>query len=300
MDFNRMSDEEKKVLEEVAKAKGQTLDEALEELGHAVQREDETVSIEEPKVVVEEPVPVPVDPPDDDLTVKVEEPPAFEPPPAEEEEIQAVEEEPVEQDLEQGFATVNNVCIQCGWDQSNPVIGEPDKHEKLAFLQCLLGQKVFSKNYKLFGGQLKIGFRTLSIKEIDALYASTFTAQKAGVIATTADYYQYLNRLRLYLQITSLSSQVGALHIRLPDGFTEETHPGAKSCWDTYLKDKGVYIEDKPLVDQVADYVVLEVLKSEHLQRVVTNQCNKFNRLVAKLEACVDNQDFWKETEQLS
>ena len=298
MDFNRMSDEEKKVLEEVAKAKGQTLDEALEELGHAVQKEDETVSIEEPKVVVAEPVPIPVDPPDDDLTVKVEEPPAFEPPPAEEE-IQAVGEE-ISADVEKDFATINNVCIQCGWDQSTPTIDEPEKHEKLAFLQCLLGQKVFSKNYKLFGGQLKIGFRTLSIKEIDTLYASTFAAQKAGVITTTADYYEYLNRLRLYLQITSLSSQVGSLHIRLPDGLTEETHPGVKAYWDNYLKDKGVYVEDKPLVDQLADYVVLEVLKSEHLQRVVTNQCNKFNRLVAKLETCVDNQDFWKETEQLS
>ena len=115
MDFNRMSDEEKKVLEEVAKAKGQTLDEALEELGHAVQKEDETVSIEEPKAVVEEPVPIPVDPPDDDLTVKVEEPPAFEPPPAEEEEVQVAGE--TSSDMEKDFATIKAEVYQFEFEQ---------------------------------------------------------------------------------------------------------------------------------------------------------------------------------------
>ena len=106
--------------------------------------------------------------------------------------------------------------------------------------------------------------------------------------------------MRLYLQLTAMSSKISAIHIRLPEGLSEETHPGLSSYWDKFLEEKGKLDKDLPLVQQVSEYVILEVLKSEHLQRIVTQECNRFNRLVVKLEACVDNPDFWKETEQPS
>lgn len=296
-----ISEDEKKLLEEVAKSKNMTLEEVLIELGHAVAEPDQEVNVEgEPEVTdkqedLEIRLGAPVTPVADteEEVVEPEVVPEVSPPPPPEEE----EEDTEESDMP---ATVNHICKMCGWDQSIPVIPEPPHQDKIAFLQAVIGQKVFSKRYTLFGGELKVTFRTLTIKEIDALYQETFKAQKAGIIVTTADYYEYLNRLRLYLQITSLSASSSALHIKLPDGLTEETHPGVKSYWKSFLKEQKKFDDNKTLIEQIADYVIFEVLKTEHLQRAITHECNKFNKLVAKLEACVDNPDFWKETEQPS
>lgn len=295
-----INDEEKKLLEEVAKAKNMTLEEVLVELGHIAAEPDKEVKVEGEKEEKPEDLEIklgaPVTPAED-IEEQIAEPevvPEAAPPPPEEEEEKDDEEEP---DMP---ATVNHVCKMCGWDQSIPAIPEPPHQDKIAFLQAVIGQKVFSKRYTLFGGELKVTFRTLTIKEIDALYQETFKAQKAGVIVTTADYYEYLNRLRLYLQITSMSATSSALHIKLPDGLTEETHPGVKSYWKSFLKEQKKFDDSKSLIEQIADYVIFEVLKTEHLQRAITHECNKFNKLVAKLEACVDNPDFWKETEQPS
>jgi len=315
-DFDSLSDEERGLLEEVAKAKGQSLEETLIELGHIKpqQEDDEVVTVagstssEEltsPHEVAGEKVqPTPNEA---ILEAKMEreeeeaaKPPVDEssfPPIADEEETT---ESPEELQGSDDLATVNSVCSLCGWDQSMPVIPEPEHKDKLGFLQSILGQKVFSKRYSIFGGALKVTFRTLTIKEIDKLYEAAFKAQKLGVITTTADYYEYLNRLRLYLQISALSAKTSALHIKLPEGLTRETHPDVKSYWDEFLNKEGKKAESEPLVNRVADYVVKEVLKTEQLQRTITHECNNFNRLVAKLEACVDNQDFWKETEQPS
>lgn len=300
-DPDRMSEEERKLLEEVAKAKGQTLEETLIELGHIKpNQEDEVVTLESEILTVETPIQVAAEPPElVQRSTEIEVIPEAEPPPMAEEEPEVTPEED-EDDSVPGLSTVNNMCVQCGWDQSIPVIAEPEHKDKIAFLQAVIGQKVFSKRYTMFGNMLRVTFRTLTIKEIDSLYQETFRAQKEGIIVTTADYYEYLNRLRLYLQISSLSATSSALHIKLPEGLTVETHPEVKSYWDTFLKKENRLDPEKSLVQQISEYVVTEVLKTEHLQRTVTHECNKFNRLVAKLEACVDNSDFWKEIEQPS
>lgn len=316
IDPNQMSDEERELLEEVAKAKGQTLEEALIDLGHAIAPEqDETVSLEgqsqteseEPPASVRAPAPIDVTEIDDqkeeeDLTIEVEpevEPP---PPPAAEDDDEPEEPEAAEEEEEYSDdpSTIRQVCVQCGWDQSVPTIPEPEQRDKIAFLQAVLGHKVFSKRYTMFGGNLRVTFRTLTIREIDTLYQEAFRAQKEGVIATPADYYEYLNRLRLYLQLTGLSAQTTAMHVKLPEGLNEEAYDAAASYWDEFLKEQGIFKQDVSLIKQIEDYVIEKVLKTEHLQRTVTHECSKFNRLVAKLEASVDSPDFWNETEQPS
>lgn len=310
IDPNRMSDEERQVLEEVAKAKGQTLEEALIDLGHAITpAQDKPVSLEgqsqpEPMlapVMVEEPIDVTTNDDAteaDDLTIEVTpdmEPP---PPPAAEDDEPEKEDEP-EADNE-SFGTIKQICVQCGWDQDVPTIPEPEHKDKISFLQSVLGHKVFSKRYSMFGGNLRVTFRSLTVREIDTLYQEAFRAQKDGLIATAADYYEYLNRLRLYLQLQGFSAQTTSLHIKLPEGLSEDTHQGAASYWEPFLTKAGKFKEEVPLIKQIEDYVVEEVLKTEHLQRTITHECSKFNRLAAKLEAAVDTPDFWKETEQPS
>jgi hypothetical protein len=309
IDPNKMSDEERELLEEVAKAKGQTLEEALIALGHSVApKQDVTVSFQgqsetEPvvaPVVVETPVEA-SKPVADDLAIEVTpefDPPA--PPAAEDDESHepALAEE--DDDYAGSGSTIKQICVQCGWDQDQPTIPEPEHKDKIGFLQSVLGHKVFSKRYLMFGGQLRVTFRTLSIREIDTLYQAAFRAQKEEQILTTADYYEYLNRLRLYLQLTSFSAASTSMQIKLPEGLSKDTHEGCASYWDDFLKEQALFDENKPLIIQVQNYVIEKVMKTENLQRTITHECNKFNRLVAKLEACVDNPDFWEETEQPS
>ena len=90
------------------------------------------------------------------------------------------------------------------------------------------------------------------------------------------------------------------MQISLPDGLSEDTHEGASSYWDSFLKKEALFDEEKPLIEQVEKYVIERVMKTEQLQRTITHECSKFNRLVARLEACVDSPDFWNETEQPS
>lgn len=309
MDLNKITDEEKNLLVEVAKAKGKTLEELLIELGHIKPPQPEAKvefkgeAVESPAVVAEpiavaEPAVAENQIPRFDENVQ----PEFEPPPAPEESEQQVKVEAAEPPTTLG--TVRQLCVQCGWDQEQPTIPEPEHQDKIAFLQAVLGQKVFSKRFAIFGGHLRLTFRTLTIREIDALYQETFRAQKAGLISTAVDYYEYLNRLRLYLQLTSMSSAQTAMQIKLPEGLTPETHPEATSYWEKHLRDAGVFKEpdaanpDTPtLLLQIQDFILTNVLKTEHLQRTVTHTCNKFNQLVVKLEACVDNPNFWNETE---
>lgn len=307
MDINRISDEERKLLEEVAKAKGKSLEALLVDLGHIKPPQpDAKVEFKGQAAPAPAPAPEPTPEPlprfEDNVQTEFEPPPpaAEEPPPPAAEETP---EAPADE-TKLAPATFKQICVQCGWDQERPTIPEPEHQDKIAFLQAVLGQKVFSKRYAVFGGNLRLTFRTLSIREIDALYQETFRAQKAGLVTTAADYYEFLNRLRLYLQLTAMSSAQTAMQIKLPEGLNRETHPGAASYWEDFLRDKGIYREPSPeqpdtptLLMQIQDYILTNVLTTEHLQRVVTHTCNKFNQMVVKLEASVDNPDFWKETE---
>lgn len=306
LDPSKLSDDERSVLEGVAKSKNMTLEEVLVDMGHTLPKAGN-----EPDDVVEfsgeakeEPAPTPMrtisfaaDNTSDDKQLEVPEAnSAVELPPEIEEEPQA---EPAEtnEDID---STIKPVCAHCGWDQTQPVIEEPSAREKLSFLQSVLGAKPYSKKMSLFGGHLTVTFRTLTIKEIDKLYADTYTAQQEGKIATASDYYEYLNRLRMHVQLVSLKGKKVPLHHNLPEGMDKKTHKSAGSHWEDYLKEKGVYKEEEGLALQIQDYVLENILVTEQLLRVVSFECQKFNRLAAKLEARVDDSDFWKETEQLS
>jgi len=322
IDPSKMSEVERELLEEVARSKGHTLEEELVALGHAVTpAEDVAVSFEGTSQTAEPPIkeatpafmdsdplavethpevekPADPEPVVDDLHVEVES--DFEPPPppaAEDDEPSPADDG---DDGEGIGGSIKQICVQCGWDQDIATIPEPEHKDKIGFLQSVLGHKVFSKKYKMFGGNLRITFRTLSIREIDTLYQAAFLAQKEERILTATDYYEYLNRLRLYLQLTSFSAKTSSLQIRLPEGLSRDTHEGCESYWDEFLQKEGIFDKEKALIQQVSDYVIDKVMKTEHLQRTITHECSKFNRLVAKLEASVDNPDFWNETEQPS
>lgn len=301
LSLNKLSDDEQKLLSEIAKAKGKSLDEILSELGHGLST---PAAEENPKndVVLDSNVESvenaatdkPITAETTSFPTGSEEAVAPDPPMAAEE---------VKEEAEPKLGTARNVCGHCGWDQANPLIEEPEHQDKLIFLQAIIGQKVFSKRYFVFDNNLRITFRSLTVKEIDFLYAEAFRAQKAGFIETASDYYEYLNRQRLFLQIVGLSANNAGLHITLPDGLSPETNSCATNFWNQFLIKEKLFNAEEPeqgLMQKIQDYILTNVLKTEHLQRVVNHTCLKFNKLVTKLEANVDNENFWKATEPLT
>lgn len=189
-------------------------------------------------------------------------------------------------------------CQHCSWDLSQPDVIEPAHADKLAFLQCLLGDKPYVHEYELFGGAVVVTFRTLTMAELDTLYRQVYLDQKAGKFDSELDYYEKLNRYRLCLQLQKFAAvgPGGTVH-DLPDGLSRESNPTAEVTW----QDGNPPPETGgTLLPMIEAHLTSDVLKREAVFRVVNTQCSQFNRLVAKLEAMADNSDFWRPTGEQS
>jgi hypothetical protein len=186
------------------------------------------------------------------------------------------------------------VCPRCAWDLKTPVGPEPEYFDKLKFVTMMLANKPFQKHYELFNGELLVTFRSLRPKEIDACYSHIIYDMNEGKIKFQGDIYEMVNRYRFYLQLVELRTKTGeGMSFEFPEGFTPRTNPKATSFWE--LPEN--LPENSKGLDIVEEYVTTEVLTTESLHRVVGATCRDFNRLVAQLEAMVDNANFWKPTE---
>lgn len=188
-----------------------------------------------------------------------------------------------------GGDTLTN-CPHCDWPLSMPDIPEPSNIDKQAFLQSILGQKPFVKEYDLLGGALRVTFRTLTSKELDVVFAqAAYDRQQHNL--SEIDFWEKVNRYRLYLQLLKLEAP-GQYTFDLPDGLSPETNVYAQAHWKLpepeHPRDTGL-----PHIEQ---FIISDVLSSEILYGAIHNKCARYNRLVAKLGALVDNSDFWKPT----
>ena len=168
-----------------------------------------------------------------------------------------------------------------------PDIPEPDVVERQAFVQSVLGLKPFPKQYSLLGGAVRVTFRTLTAQEIDAVYAHAFSERQTSELQTTEDFWERINRLRMFLQLAKVESS--AFQHNLPEGLSKETNSSATSYWEE-AGDVGLVFK------KMEDRILSEVMPTESMNRMVTNTCGRFNRLVSKMEAMVDRSDFWSET----
>lgn len=186
-------------------------------------------------------------------------------------------------------------CPHCGWDLAQPTVVDPTHDEKMGFLHSVLGQKTFIQQYDLFGGKVVVRFRTLTTKEMDVIYNFVFKQRETGVITTIQDYWEKVNRYRLYLQLAHLSATDGSFTHTLPDSYSRETNPYATEFWQF-----PAYDPEMGYLEQIEEKVLTEVLRTETIQRTISTYCARFNRLVSKLEVMIDSSDFWSETEQQS
>ena len=215
------------------------------------------------------------------------------PPLVDEEEVPGTEDAPPP--LSAGGVAQHENCPHCGWDLKSPTIQEPSYEEKMGFLQSVLGQRTFVNQYEIFGGAVMVRFRTLTTKEMDIIYSQVFSEREAGVVTTVQDYWEKVNRYRLYLQLVYLAAKDGSFTYQLPHGYSEDTNPHAESFYEFEPENpEGTFLP------QIENHILENVLRTESIQRSVNTLCARFNRLLAKLEALIDNSDFWKATGEQS
>jgi hypothetical protein len=201
---------------------------------------------------------------------------------------------------ETGAEVQPSFCPHCLWDLSQPDVPEPPYADKMSFLHALLGARCWSKEYELFGGAVTVVFRTLTPREIDTVYKQAFSDRALGKLPTEVDFWEKINRYRLFLQLQQLRSnglpdQGGFFH-DLPDALSKSTNESGTGFW--WKDDDGSYLlqQDATPLPRIEEYIIREVLKTEAVFRVVNNTCHQFNRLVAKMEAMAYHSDFWRPT----
>src|ERR1700743_1042351 len=88
--------------------------------------------------------------------------------------------------------------------QQNIVITEQDKD---AFFRTFLNDEPFIQDVSLFGGKLRLRFKTLSITENDQLLEQIKKDQNEGVADETDHYYVWISAYRLALSLTHVNGE---------------------------------------------------------------------------------------------
>ena len=167
------------------------------------------------------------------------------------------------------------VCPNCSWNLEFKEPVEITDLDKQDFLAATLGGVPFKKLFTVLGGQLQIIIRTLKPYEVDACYRQGYADRKANEVATATDFLEQVNRYRMCLQLSEIRS--GENLSQFPEDLHDWGGPG-----------------DFTLLPNILQKVQNEELASESLIRIVTHLLHKFNHVVGRLEANIDNADFWK------
>jgi len=179
---------------------------------------------------------------------------------------------------------VEGYCARCGFDKASddPIV--ISDHDKSMFLQTIWGAP-FLKQYTMYGGKMKLIFRTLTPLEVDMIYQQVSREQMVGAIMTDFDRMEMLFRYRMILQLVSLESP----------GMTRDM-PRSIDAWEKMLPVKlPEELDEKKqytLLWRVWRYFANNVTKTESSQRVLYNVVREFNGLVTKLEAQALNVNF--------
>jgi hypothetical protein len=163
----------------------------------------------------------------------------------------------------------------------------------MAFLHSFLGEIPYTKEYPLFGGEVIVLFRTLTMAELDSIIDHAHKQVASGKLSSEELGWAKVNRLRTIAQLVSVrSTKLNTLQCELPEGLSKQTNPNAGSHYESESGETDL--------DAIEAHVMRNVLKTETMFRVVNQAVNEFNRLVAYMEAMVDNSDFWQPTKEPS
>ena len=171
-------------------------------------------------------------------------------------------------------------CSHCGWDQAvtDPIVVTED--DKRSFLAAVLGGVHWRKAFTLMAGRMAVVVRNLSTEEIDLCYRQAYLEVERGVLKSSKEFAELVNRYRMVLQLVSLNAATG-MTWTLPERLTD---------WDVDCENGNTKLFE------ITKYVQTNVLPNETIHRLVAGKVADFNRMETKLEANVENADFWNGT----
>lgn len=173
------------------------------------------------------------------------------------------------------------LCPHCSYDLSRPDDTEVTEPDKQTFLQATLGNVPWVKAFSLLNDQLHVTIRQLRPVEVDACYMQGHHEADTGKHKTAADFWEQVNRYRMVLQLTDLRS---AQNIT--------SFPNSLEDWGGKPEDP-----NPTTLPEILSQVYEKAIMTESVNRILFGTIQRFNRLVAKLEANVENSDFWKATD---
>jgi hypothetical protein len=170
-------------------------------------------------------------------------------------------------------------CPRCGWDMQQKFEIVPTDNDKEEFLIALLGGHRFRKSYELFGGKLRVKFRSMLAEENKAVYRQLVLDQQAKKIATEAEWFVQMMDYRLACSLEELTG---------PDGKLVKTFGEVPLV--SPLPDKD---SDNPLVQQL-HLVNSGAPGQEVTRRLIGAHLRRFQRLLETLEAQALEPSFWQ------
>lgn len=170
-------------------------------------------------------------------------------------------------------------CPRCGWDMKQKFEITPTDADKEAFLISLLGGHRFKRTYELFGGKVRVTFRSMLAEENKAIYRQLVMDQQAKKIATEAEWFVQLMDYRLACSLDEMTTQEGLIVATIPEVTLVSPLPEND--------------DDNPLVRQLQQ-INKDVLAQEITRRLVGAHLRRFQRLLETLEAQALDPSFWQ------
>ena len=175
-----------------------------------------------------------------------------------------------------------NKCPHCGWDASKGELTTVTEQDKTDFVQSILGSIRFKKVYELYGGRIKITFRTLTTAESDMAYKQLLVdAQndlQSKILGDTSFYWRTLMAYRAVIAVERIESENSIIDIPPIDEIEVDADSYAKPNTKLYA---------------LFDDLVSQIMPSEMLRNSISHLYTEFQALVEKMQAMAESKDFW-------
>lgn len=172
------------------------------------------------------------------------------------------------------------LCPHCGWDKSKQdllEVTDEDKHS--FFLNCVVGRQSFVKTYDLYGGRVRLTFRTLSPSEQDEVYQAVVPFSNQFQPVGYGE-LELLSQYRMALSLTRVEIA----------GEQPRMLPGSLDEWKSMQEVNGEAWTLTKISGYIRDFLGAGLIVA------AGRAMAQFNILMAKLMDNAENPDFWKAT----
>lgn len=180
-------------------------------------------------------------------------------------------------------AAVKVNCPACGFHPDAEVVPVTEA-DKQNFLAMLIGGARFKKRYELLGGRMHITFKSLNREEMELALTQSSYDDRDGLFATQYEYFRVHSNYETVLAIDEIETD-GKL-VKMPE-ISEVT-------WDK----PAITEKQQTVLKAYYPHVNLVHLSNASLTRVITLLFSRFTALLRKLEANIQNPDFWQGIER--